>query len=203
MAASVLPGLLVFLSSGERRAVTHPHRPRGVFVLWCRPTHSRLAIEDPFETWYDVAHPVKKQSRYEWIRAELMRAYSIMVDRAEQPQRGFGTILDEICAEAPPPPFLRATEKQAAERQADAAAASEAQAAAPASATNPFFDGSPLNGSPLNGSPLNGSPFAPLAGGLPGGLPGGLSGLPLVGGAEDGEEVAGQQLEMILSGLAI
>ena len=33
----------------------------------CWPTHTRLSIEDPFESWYDVAHPVKL-SRHEWIR---------------------------------------------------------------------------------------------------------------------------------------
>ena len=123
---------------------------------------------------------MKKQSRYEWIRAELMRAYSIMVDRAEQPQRGFGTILDEICAEAPPPPFLRAA-KAAAEAAAGAAAEATTTSDLEIAAAAAVVD-------PMGGGLFGDSALGQLRG----------SGLDA-----EAEKVAGQQLDMILSGLAI
>lgn len=43
----------------------------------CWVQHTRLSIEDPFETWYDVAHPVKLM-KHEKIRAEYLRAYSMI-----------------------------------------------------------------------------------------------------------------------------
>ena len=44
-------------------------------AFW-QPT-TRLAIEDPFEPWYDVAH-VLKQHKYRRIRLEFMRAHDIL-----------------------------------------------------------------------------------------------------------------------------
>ena len=38
-----------------------------------------IRIEDPFETWYDVAHPVKL-TRHEWIRKEHLRAYTMLTE---------------------------------------------------------------------------------------------------------------------------
>lgn len=43
-----------------------------------RPMHARLSVEDPFEMNYDVAHPVKKQSRVEWMRAEFIRVIATL-----------------------------------------------------------------------------------------------------------------------------
>jgi hypothetical protein len=45
--------------------------------------HARLCVEDPFEVNYDVAHPVKKQSRVELMRSEFIRVVSI-VDKYKQ-----------------------------------------------------------------------------------------------------------------------
>ncbi|CAM9446752.1 unnamed protein product [Discosporangium mesarthrocarpum] len=45
----------------------------------CWGLHTRLSIEDPFETWYDVAH-VLKWSRYKHVHTEFMRAYSVLVN---------------------------------------------------------------------------------------------------------------------------
>ena len=67
-----------------------------------------------------MAHPVKKQS-YEWIRAELMRAYSIMVDRAAMEQQqgpgagDYASVLAEARRGAPAalPPAAKAAEAAA------------------------------------------------------------------------------------------
>ena len=69
------------------------------------------------QTWYDVAHPVKKQSRFEWIKAELARAYTLAVDAKPE---NYHRVLEDICSEAPPPPFLerRTRSESAAEESA-------------------------------------------------------------------------------------
>jgi len=65
--------------------------------------HAVLSIEDPFETFYDVAHVVK-HSRHLHIRAEMARAVSIAQRaRGEEPSG----VLAEILAEAPLPPWYR------------------------------------------------------------------------------------------------
>ena len=69
----------------------------------CWTAHSRLSIEDPFETWYDVAHPVKL-TRHEWIRMEYLRAYTMLTEVGGEGQAE--DLLDRICEEAPPPVFL-------------------------------------------------------------------------------------------------
>ena len=48
--------------------------------LW--PAHSRLAVEDPFETWYDVAHVVKP-AKFALIRLEFMRAHHLLAQLAQ------------------------------------------------------------------------------------------------------------------------
>lgn len=133
-----------------------------------------------------MAHPVKKQSRYEWIRAELMRAYSIMVDRAATEQQqgpgagDYASVLAEVCAEAPPPPFLRAA-KAAAEAAAGAAAEATTTSDLEIAAAAAVVD-------PMGGGLFGDSALGQLRG----------SGLDA-----EAEKVAGQQLDMILSGLAI
>jgi len=47
--------------------------------LW--PPHSRLAVEDPFEPWYDVAHVVKP-AKFALIRLEFMRAHHLLAQLA-------------------------------------------------------------------------------------------------------------------------
>jgi terminal uridylyltransferase len=69
----------------------------------CWPLHARLSIEDPFELNYDVAHPVKKTSRVEWMRAEFIRVVNMAQERNAN---RFGSLLNEMCEEAPLPPFL-------------------------------------------------------------------------------------------------
>lgn len=129
-----------------------------------------------------MAHPVKKQSRYEWIRAELMRAFSLLVEATESGNpAAFSSILDEICAEAPAPPFLRnaSKEKQEQEQQQHQRGDLQQKANLPN-----------------------------LSGSLPGILIGG--GLDSSKGRNSNssehlqaDEIAGQQLESILSGLSI
>ena len=58
-----------------------------------------------------MAHPVKKQSRFEWIKAELLRAQALLHDRSVE------GLLDEVCAEAPPPPFLEVALTQSRQRR--------------------------------------------------------------------------------------
>ncbi|KAJ0396052.1 hypothetical protein ATCC90586_005639 [Pythium insidiosum] len=47
--------------------------------------HSRLSIEDPFETSYDVAH-VLKGTRDKYIRQQFVRAFALLVDAASSRQ---------------------------------------------------------------------------------------------------------------------
>ena len=37
----------------------------------CWPMHNRLSVEDPFETWYDVAH-VLKNTQMDYLRKEFV-----------------------------------------------------------------------------------------------------------------------------------
>jgi terminal uridylyltransferase len=54
--------------------------------LW--KLHSRLSIEDPFETSYDVAH-VLKGTRDKYIRQQFVRAFTLLVQAAD---RGEGEV---------------------------------------------------------------------------------------------------------------
>ena len=129
-----------------------------------------------------MAHPVKKQSRYEWIRAELMRAFSLLVEATESGNpAAFSSILDEICAEAPAPPFLRNASKEKQEQELQQHQRGDLQQKAN---------------------------LPNLSGSLPGILIGG--GLDSSKGRNSNssehlqaDEIAGQQLESILSGLSI
>ncbi|CAM9334675.1 unnamed protein product [Chrysoparadoxa australica] len=69
----------------------------------CWGSHTRLSIEDPFETWYDVAH-VLKWSRQKHVRQEFVRAYSMIC--AASDSMNHEDLLAELTAEAPSPPFL-------------------------------------------------------------------------------------------------
>ncbi|CAN0419422.1 unnamed protein product [Laminaria digitata] len=67
----------------------------------CWSIHTRLTLEDPFETWYDVAH-VLKWSRFKHVRMEFARAYallsasaSIVAVGATDPSR----LLETVCSQ--------------------------------------------------------------------------------------------------------
>jgi len=62
-AVSIRHGHAVLKASKQEQALWHPT--------------NRLAIEDPFEPWYDVAH-VLKQHKHKRIRLEFMRAHDIL-----------------------------------------------------------------------------------------------------------------------------
>ncbi|CAM9353204.1 unnamed protein product, partial [Sphacelaria rigidula] len=73
----------------------------------CWNMHTRLSLEDPFETWYDVAH-VLKWSRYKHVRMEFARAYALIAG-ASSSGRGKGgnggavslpSLLNKICEQA-------------------------------------------------------------------------------------------------------
>ena len=58
----------------------------------CWPTHNGLAIQDPFEYFYNVAHVVKNNG-FATIREEISRAYTLIAN-------GDGVdVLDKICEE--------------------------------------------------------------------------------------------------------
>ena len=80
------------------------------------PLHGRLAIEDPFETWYDVAHVLKLRS-WRWMLAEMARAWQLCAVAATSSGAAgvppLGSLLDAICADAPPPPFAKPAEEAA------------------------------------------------------------------------------------------
>ena len=128
-----------------------------------------------------MAHPVKKQSRYEWIRAELMRAFSLLVEATESDNpAAFSSVLDEICVEAPAPPFLRNSSKEKQEQEQQQHQRGELQ-----QKTN----------------------LPNLSGSLPGILIGGDLDNKKGSNSNSAEhlradEIAGQQLESILSGLS-
>ncbi len=65
----------------------------------CWPLNNRLGIEDPFETWYDVGH-VLKRSRHCHIHKEFARAYTILANCSPD---NVGRILELLCEPAPSP----------------------------------------------------------------------------------------------------
>ncbi|KAJ1456847.1 hypothetical protein M885DRAFT_414579, partial [Pelagophyceae sp. CCMP2097] len=58
-----------------RLAAPLPKCAKAEFECWA--PHRRLAIEDPFETFYDVAH-VLKHSKHQQVRLEFLRAHDIL-----------------------------------------------------------------------------------------------------------------------------
>jgi hypothetical protein len=91
------------------------------------PINTRLAIEDPFEVFYNVSHFLR-QCRHRHIRMEFARAYTLCAQEADRPELGAG-LLSRICEEAPPPAFLKTKEGEGEEEVGPAPeAATEATA---------------------------------------------------------------------------
>jgi len=89
----------------------------------CWHVNSRLSIEDPFETWYNVSHFLK-QSRQDHIRMEFARAYSLCCQegqRLSSSSAGIGSLLEVLCEQAPLPPFLREEEEEEGEQPLEGA----------------------------------------------------------------------------------
>ena len=72
--------------------------------LDCWPQNPHLAIEDPFETHYDVAH-VLKYPKHQLVRKEFMRASKLIDDAAAQ-RVDPDLVLDYICEPLPAPDQL-------------------------------------------------------------------------------------------------
>lgn len=72
--------------------------------------NSRLAVEDPFETWYNVTHFLK-EGKHRHIRQEFARAYALCVEEGSREHGGGkgGGLLARICEEAPDPPMRKQT----------------------------------------------------------------------------------------------
>jgi len=84
---------------------TLPKEYKAEADCWGQP--SRLSIEDPFETWYDVAH-VLKTTKDQYVRGEFHRAYTLIVQvhgnlGRGMPPEALENLLDEICKESPVP----------------------------------------------------------------------------------------------------
>ncbi len=61
--------------------------------LDCWPLTNCLSIEDPFETWYDVAH-VLRRSRHRHIHIEFIRAYTLLANCTPD---DVGGLLELLC----------------------------------------------------------------------------------------------------------
>ncbi len=59
----------------------------------CWPLNNRLSIEDPFETWYDVAH-VLRWSRHRHVHIEFIRAYTLLANCTPD---DVGGLLELLC----------------------------------------------------------------------------------------------------------
>ncbi|TMW59743.1 hypothetical protein Poli38472_004812 [Pythium oligandrum] len=57
--------------------------------------HSRLSIEDPFETSYDVAH-VLKGTRDKYIRQQFVRAYTLLTDAASSKGYSVDDVMHQV-----------------------------------------------------------------------------------------------------------
>jgi len=79
-------------------------------------SHDRISIEDPFETWYDVAHVVKG-AQMSYIRREFLRAYTMICrsqpDGSNHEQvdclptsPSVSGLFDLLCEEAEEPKFV-------------------------------------------------------------------------------------------------
>ena len=95
----------------------------------CWGSHERLSVEDPFETWYDVAH-VLKGSQMTYIRSEFLRAYTLMYNAATGPTMGISqngiSLFERICT--PPielPKFVLKQQQQAEMRSRSNTVSSE------------------------------------------------------------------------------
>ena len=75
---------------------------------------------------------MKKQSRFEWVKAEFARAHTILHKAASHPPTTdhlghpptppgsqHAGLLGEVCALAPPPPFLEAARRARGESEAN------------------------------------------------------------------------------------
>ena len=68
--------------------------------------HRRLSIEDPFERYYDVAHPVREH-KHRLIRAEMARVFALCADasvRSTSPDELLADILQERIVPVKPSP---------------------------------------------------------------------------------------------------
>jgi len=85
----------------------------------CWSQHDRLSVEDPFETWYDVAHVIKRQ-QMNWLRKEFLRAYTLISRTSVQTRTNGGAasdclpdslnpdaLLNLLLEESAPPPFSK------------------------------------------------------------------------------------------------
>ncbi|CAN0081718.1 unnamed protein product [Ectocarpus fasciculatus] len=79
----------------------------------CWSMHTRLSLEDPFETSYDVAH-VLKWSRFKHVRMEFARAYALLAGGGGGGDAS--SLLETICSQAGPPPFTKVEERAGHER---------------------------------------------------------------------------------------
>jgi len=70
--------------------------------------NARLAVEDPFETWYNVTHFLK-EGKHRHIRQEFARAYALCVEEGGREGGREGGLLARICEEAPDPPVRKQT----------------------------------------------------------------------------------------------
>ncbi len=87
--------------------------------------NARLAVEDPFETWYNVSHFLK-EGKHRHIRQEFARAYTMCAEEAlrlaagkgkdgekeegkEKEEEASADLLARICEEAPEPPPRKQT----------------------------------------------------------------------------------------------
>jgi terminal uridylyltransferase len=83
----------------------------------CWGSHERLSIEDPFETWYDVAH-VLKNPQMTFIRAEFLRAYTLMYNAAVSDTTvGGEDVFSEVCTPPDVAPKFVVKQQLAAERR--------------------------------------------------------------------------------------
>jgi terminal uridylyltransferase len=88
----------------------------------CWGSHERLSVEDPFETWYDVAH-VLKSTQMTYIRAEFLRAYTLLYNAAvgsagPASTEGSERLFEQLCAPpAEAPKFVVKQQQAAAEKR--------------------------------------------------------------------------------------
>lgn len=108
-----------------RRDIVSIRRPQGSshatklskMEYSCWGSHERLSVEDPFEVWYDVAH-VLKSAQMTYIRAEFLRAYTLMYNTAIGECSNERSLLEQLCT--PPtetPKFILRQQQQLAERR--------------------------------------------------------------------------------------
>ena len=62
----------------------------------CWPVHVGLAIQDPFETFYNVGHVVKT-AQFHRIKRECARAFSLIADAGSPGGTEIDKLLDQVC----------------------------------------------------------------------------------------------------------